>query len=180
MNEDFLPLFNSLLDLSKLHEVFGVNKESLIWLLSASIIFGIVCLTTYYYVYANKKEKDNWNKINYLEKVIISLIIGFITILTSLLIITSIELMLILTGSTPNDFVFQFGYLLPFILFYFGYKNHEKRSNFIKSYFHFCYLSFYNVLIITLFFSSMVFNNDIYLIMCAILIIIEFYMIEPF
>lgn len=112
-----------LINASDVTQVFGLTTEQLIFVFASSVVVGHISLT-YYYVFGSKSKA--WAELHLLEKSVISLVVGFLTILVSLflqLLIVIIASAGKLNGDPLAGFpLAQFKYILPFGWFYLMYK----------------------------------------------------------
>ena len=105
---DFIYQF---IEKSNISKAFGIDVNSFLILISGSFIVGYICLTLYYMVY-NDGANNKWKELNFSEKAIVSLAIGFVSILPSILIVHMYQSVI---NNDKN--IEQFYYIYPFIYF---------------------------------------------------------------
>jgi hypothetical protein len=125
-----LELINS----SNIPKAFGLNDNSFLIVIFGSLIIGYICLTFYYRIYGDNKR---WAKLEYPEKAIVCLVIGLLSILSSLYIVTIYQLSLPDAKNLEQLFL-QLRYISPFFYFIFivalTSRNNFKGLDFIKTY----------------------------------------------
>ncbi len=94
---------------------FGIGINDFLTIILGSFIVGYICLTFHYKIYSNNQR---WTELDYFEKAIVSLVIGFFSILISIYAVTIYQL------TFPNDSIEQMGqfflqlkYITPFLYF---------------------------------------------------------------
>jgi len=122
-------------DLSILSNAFGIENNSFLTLIIGSFIVGYICLTFYYKIYFDQ-DNEKWTKLEFSEKVIVSLFIGFLTILVSLFAVATWQLYY--NDKVLEKFFLQLYYVSPFLYFKiisaFTHKENYKELVFIKKY----------------------------------------------
>lgn len=124
-------------DISNISKAFGLENNSFLILIIGSFIAGYICLTFYYKIYYDQ-DNEKWTKLDFSEKAIVSLIIGFLSIMISLFAVAIWQL------SYRNDknleqFFSQLNYVIPFLYFtiisvFLTRKDNYKGLDFIKKY----------------------------------------------
>ena len=110
-----LEIVNQFIENSNISNAFGIDANSFLILISGSFIVGYICLTLYYMVY-NDDSNDKWKELNFSEKAIVSLVVGFLSIISS-------QYLIIIFKFTNNfdkkleHLFLQLNYMVPFILF---------------------------------------------------------------
>lgn len=89
MAVDILEILTQLINISGISDVFGLSVKSLLIVLFGSIIVGYTCLTFRYKIF---EYNQKWKALDYTEKTVVSLVIGFLSILSSLYIVTIYQL----------------------------------------------------------------------------------------
>ena len=122
---------------SSIPNAFGIDANSFLILISGSFIVGYICLTLYYLVY-NADSNYMWKQLNFSEKAVVSLVIGFLTIFVSILIVELYKLSTNFEKKLEQSFL-QLNYLFPFILFVIfswliNLKKKYQNMEFIKKY----------------------------------------------
>ena len=102
-----------LIGISNISNVFGLEDNSFLILIIGSFIVGYTCLTFYYKIY---HHNESWKNLDYSEKAIVSLVIGFLSILASLYIITFYQ-HTFFKGTDLDQFFLQVKYISPFLYF---------------------------------------------------------------
>ena len=131
-----LDIVNQFIENSNISKAFGIDVNNFLILILGSIIVGYTCLTFYYKIFSNNQR---WTKLDYFEKVIVSLVIGFFSVLVSIYTVTVYSFALSqdnreLLGKT----FLQMTYILPFLYFIsfskITAKYDYKELDFIKKY----------------------------------------------
>lgn len=126
------------IDISNISKAFGLENNSFLILIIGSFIVGYICLTFYYKIYYDQ-DNEKWTKLDFSEKAIISLIIGFLSIMNSLFFVAIWQLSY-MNDKNLEQFFSQLNYVVPFIYFtaisvFFNRKdNFFKGLDFIKKY----------------------------------------------
>ena len=123
---------------SNIENVFNIGANEFLVLILGSLIVGFICLTLYYRIYNNNKR---WSELKFYEKSIVSLIIGFLSILVSLYILTILVLLTLLLKVPLENYekiLMQLPYLGSFFYFIIFLKLNSnkpyKELGFIKEY----------------------------------------------
>ncbi len=128
---DNLEFLTQLANISGIPKTFGLNVESLLTLIFGSVIIGYICLTFYYKIY---NDNERWTGLNYSEKAIISLVIGFLSIFASLYFLLIYQLIYIRLGIVSDEYLKQFFlelmYVSPF-LYFIGFSALTSKSDFV-------------------------------------------------
>ena len=122
-----------------LSKAFGIDANNLLTLITGSFIVGYICLTFYYIVF---RPNEKWMKLEFFDKAMISLVIGFFSIIISLYIFSVYALLL---KSEHSEQLFaQLKYVFPFVYFIafstMSDKLNYKELDFIKKYISYSFL----------------------------------------
>ena len=152
---DFTDFFIKFIENSNISKVFGMADDNLLILILGSFIVGYICLTFYYMVY-NVNTNNMWEKLDFSEKAIISLAIGFLSILSSILFVSIFVATSHLLSSNDKNIeqLLRLYYTYPFIYFTAFSALADKMKNyqdmeFIKAYLKYSVI-FISILIIIL------------------------------
>ena len=138
-------------------EAFGTSFNVSIQLFVSSLVLGLMCLFSYYTLF---HRSDYWSKsLGYVEKTILSFVVGFLTIIVSAW--ATVFLKAFFDPFNLPEMIFtQILLMMPFAYFFFyaliynqlGGKNKKTDLDFAKNYIKVSTLVFinFNVLIITL------------------------------
>ncbi len=154
-----LDIFNLFIENSNISKAFGLDVNGFLVLILGSFIVGYICLTFYYKVYYDYSNRK-WSELNFSEKAIVSLVVGFFGIFISLLaILVSIFTIFSDNIEQLNQFLLQLSYVTPF-LYFIGFsritaKCDYKGLDFIKNYIKY---SFSLVVVLFLAFGLIIFN----------------------
>jgi len=80
-----LDSFTQVISMFNITKNFGIDAQSFFILIFGSVIVGYMCLTFYYKIFSNN---ERWTKLDYFEKVIVSLVVGFFSIIVSIFAVT--------------------------------------------------------------------------------------------
>jgi len=132
---ELLETATQLINSSHIAEVYGLDDNFILILLVGSLVVGYTCLTLYYKVYHN--NNDRWTELDYFEKAIISLIVGFLSVIASSYFVIIYQL--ILGNNEYSNILFlQLLYFSPFLYFlafsYLSERSDYKDLDFIKTY----------------------------------------------
>lgn len=130
---DFITQVVSMFNIPK---AFGIDINGFLTLILGSLFVGYICLTFHYKIYSNNQR---WTELDYLEKAIVSLVIGFFSIFVSLLAILVSKFTIFSDNIEQlNQFFLQLSYVLPFLYFIafsrITAKCDYKGLDFIKNY----------------------------------------------
>ena len=110
--------YKTLISISGIPEAFNFSSETFIIFFLSSIIIGFICLTLYYKIY---DTNPRWERLDYLDKMTISLVVGFFSILISFFLIGILDYIYQKNFTnelnTVRKILFQLLYLFPFIYF---------------------------------------------------------------
>lgn len=133
-------------DISNISKVFGLDANSFLILIIGSFIVGYICLTFYYKIYYNQDNK-NWTDLEFSEKAIVSLFIGFLSIMVSSFGVATYEFIGRYINRDYNNlsqFFSQLYYIVPFLYFTFisflTHKDEYRGLDFIKKYIYYSML----------------------------------------
>lgn len=131
-----LDIFNQFIENSNISKAFGLDVNGFLVLILGSFIVGYICLTFYYKVYYDYSNRK-WNELNFSEKAIVSLAVGFLSIFVSLLAIL-VSKFTIFSDKQLDQFLLQLSYIAPF-LYFIGFsritvKHDYKGFDFVKKY----------------------------------------------
>ena len=147
---NLLDDITQLIDILGLSNIFGVESGNFLSIILGSFIVGYTCLTFKYKIYDNN---ERWTNLDQLEKGIVSLVVGFLSILTSLYIVTIYQVTF-LNNYDLEQFILQLKYVSPFLYFIcFSLSTAESKFeefDFIKKYIRF---SFYFIVILNFLFA---------------------------
>lgn len=131
---ELLETATQLINSSQIPEVYGLSDNFFLILLVGSLVVGYTCLTFYYKVYHNN---NRWTELDYFEKTIISLVVGFLSVIASSYFVIIYKLILV-NNEYSNILFKQLLYVSPFLYFYtFSYlskRSNYKELDFIKTY----------------------------------------------
>ncbi|MCX9024798.1 MAG: hypothetical protein OIN85_01735 [Candidatus Methanoperedens sp.] len=134
----------SMFNISK---AFGIGINDFLTIILGSFIVGYICLTFHYKIYSNNQR---WTELDYFEKAIVSLVIGFFSILISIYVVMIYQL------TFPKDnidrlgqFFLQLNYITPFLYFIafstIAAKYDYKELDLIKKYISVSFFLFVNL-----------------------------------
>jgi len=171
-----LEIINS----SNIPKAFGLEANSLLIVIFGSLIVGYICLTFYYRIYDDNKR---WEALEYSEKATVSLIIGLLSILSSLYIVTIYQLS-IPEAKNLEQLFSQLRYISPFFYFIFFVvltsKNNFEGLDFIKTYIWYSSNAIVVLNIIFMFLIFLLSGNWVYIIYTALFIIVIIVYIKYF
>lgn len=131
---ELLETATQLINSSQIPEVYGLSDNFFLILLVGSLVVGYICLTFYYKVYQNN---NRWTKLDYFEKTIICLIVGFLSIIVSSYFVNIYKLTSV-NNEYSNILFKQLLYVSPFLYFsafsYLSEISNYKELDFIKTY----------------------------------------------
>jgi hypothetical protein len=136
-----------IISMFNISKAFGIGINDILTLVLGSFIVGYICLTFHYKIYSNNQR---WTELDYFEKAIVSLVIGFFSILVSLFAVTIYQL------TFPKDSIEQMGqlflqlkYITPFLYFIvfstIAAKYDYKELDLIKKYISISFFLFVNL-----------------------------------
>ena len=102
-----------LIGISNISNAFGLEDNSFLILIIGSFIVGYTCLTFYYKIY---HHNESWKNLDYPEKAIVSLVIGFLSILASLYLVMFYQ-HTFFKDTNLDQFFLQVKYISPFLYF---------------------------------------------------------------
>ncbi len=147
---NLLDASTQLIDILGLSNIFGVESGNFLSILLGSFIVGYTCLTFKYKIYDNN---ERWTNLDQLEKGIVSLVVGFLSILTSFYIVTIYQVTF-LNNNGLEQLILQLKYVSPFLYFIIfsisTAKSKFEEFDFIKKYIWF---SFNFILILNFLFA---------------------------
>lgn len=124
----------SIFDIPK---AFGIDINGFLTLILGSIIVGYICLTFHYKIYFNNQR---WAELDYFEKAIVSLVVGFLSILVSIYAVTVYKYIIFQNNNIEqlDQLFLQLKYIAPF-LYFIGFsaiaaKYDYRELDFIKKY----------------------------------------------
>ena len=136
---NLLDDITQLIDILGLSNIFGVESGNFLSIILGSFIVGYTCLTFKYKIYDNN---ERWTNLDQLEKGIVSLVVGFLSILTSFYIVTIYEVTF-LNNNGLEQFILQLKYVSPFLYFIsfsiLTAKSKFEEFDFIKTYIRFSF-----------------------------------------
>ena len=131
---ELLETATQLINSSQISEVYGLSDNFFLILLVGSLVVGYTCLTFYYKVYHNN---NRWTELDYFEKTIISLVVGFLSIIVSSYFVIIYKLTSV-NNEYSNILFKQLLYVSPFLYFsafsYLSEISNYKELDFIKTY----------------------------------------------
>lgn len=131
---ELLETATQLINSSQIPEVYGLSDNFFLILLVGSLVVGYTCLTFYYKVYHNN---NRWTELDYFEKTIISLVVGFLSIIVSSYFVIIYKLTSV-NNEYSNILFKQLLYVSPFLYFsafsYLSEISNYKELDFIKTY----------------------------------------------
>ena len=131
---ELLETATQLINSSQIPEVYGLSDNFFLILLVGSLVVGYICLTFYYKVYQNN---NRWTELDYFEKTIICLIVGFLSIIVSSYFVNIYKLTSV-NNEYSNILFKQLLYVSPFLYFsafsYLSEISNYKELDFIKTY----------------------------------------------
>ena len=134
MDINILDATTQLIDIFSITRVFGLEVNSLLTIILGSLIVGYTCLTFKYKIYDNNQR---WTNLDHFEKAMVSMVIGFLSILASLYIVTIYQFTLI-NSKDLEQFFLQLKYVSPFLYFIsfsiITAKSNYEELDFIKKY----------------------------------------------
>jgi len=152
-----LDSITQVISMFNIPKAFGIDINDFLTIILGSFIVGYICLTFHYKIYSNNRR---WTELDYFEKAIVSLIIGFFSILVSLFAITVYKFTIFPKENIDqlNQLFTQLKYLVPF-LYFIGFssitaKYDYKELDFIKKYIKY---SFFLILGLSFAFALIVF-----------------------
>lgn len=123
-------LLKTFIDYSKIGVAFGLTYENIIVVIIGSWLVGIVMLTFFNYFFDNDKK---WGKLHFIEKSIISSLLGLSSIVVSYYFIGIIEVLFWLTDFKPNPYFrsefLDVWFMLPFIYLFISYTIYKSKSH---------------------------------------------------
>ena len=132
---ELLETATQLINSSQIPEVYGLSDNFFLILLVGSLVVGYICLTFYYKVYQNN---NRWTELDYFEKTIICLIVGFLSIIVSSYFVNIYKLTSV-NNEYSNILFKQLLYVSPFLYFSaFSYLSEISRIGFYQD-LHFTY-----------------------------------------
>lgn len=147
---NLLDDITQLIDILGLSNIVEVESGIFLSIILGSFIVGYTCLTFKYKIYDNN---ERWTNLDQLEKGIVSLVVGFLSILTSFYIVTIYQVTF-LNNNDLEQFILQLKYVSPFLYFIcFSLSTAESKFeefDFIKKYIRF---SFYFIVILNFLFA---------------------------
>lgn len=179
-----LDIVNQFVENSNIAKAFGLDVNSFLTLILGSFIVGYFGLTFYYKIYYSH---ETWKDLEFSEKAIVSVVVGFLTILLSQYTLVIIQLMII---NDPNykkyeQLFSQYTYILPLLYFIaisviLAKKNYTEL-NFIKYYIWWCFIPIVGLCFILV--SILLYLNKAYYgileLIILILFIFELYTKKP-
>ena len=111
MDINILDATTQLIDIFGITRIFGLEVNSLLTIILGSLIVGYTCLTFQYKIYDNNQR---WTNLDHFEKVMVSMVIGFLSILASLYIVTIYQITFI-NSKDLEQFFLQLKYVSPFL-----------------------------------------------------------------
>ncbi|MFH1230538.1 MAG: hypothetical protein V1709_03485 [Planctomycetota bacterium] len=110
-----LDIVTEFIEVSNISKAFGLDVNSFLVLILGSFIMGYAGLTFFYKIYYNQVHQE-WDDLEFSEKAIVSLFLGFLTILASLYAVGTWQLMYINNKNFEQLFS-QLNYVFPFLYF---------------------------------------------------------------
>lgn len=136
---NLLDASTQLIDILRISNIFGVESGTFLSILLGSFIVGYTCLTFKYKIYDNN---ERWTNLDQLEKGIVSLVVGFLSILTSFYIVTIYQVTF-LNNNGLEQLILQLKYVSPFLYFIIfsisTAKSKFEEFDFIKKYIWFSF-----------------------------------------
>lgn len=175
---DLLEVIKLIIGTSNISNVFGIEDNSFLILIMGSFIVGYTCLTFYYKIYY---YNDSWKNLDYPEKAIVSLVIGFLSVLASLYIVTFYQYVFFKGISGLEQIFLQLMYIAPFLYFItfsalssLIFESMHTELDFIKKYVHvsFFFIAILNFILAIAILHSMGNGKGIFFIILLILIIL--------
>ncbi len=131
-----LDSITQVISMFNIPKAFGIDINDFLTIILGSFIVGHTCLTFHYKIYSNNQR---WMELDYFEKAIVSLVIGFFSILVSIYAVTVYQF------TIPKDNIERLGplflqlkYVAPFLYFIvfsvISAKYDYKELDFIKKY----------------------------------------------
>ncbi len=131
-----LDSITQIINMFNIPKAFGIDINDFLTVFLGSLIVGYTCLTFQYKIYSNN---ERWTKLDYFEKAIVSLVIGFFSILVSIYVVTIYQFTILKDNIEQlSQLILQLKYLVPFLYFIsfsaITAKYDYKDLDFIKKY----------------------------------------------
>ncbi len=132
-----LDSLTQVISMFNIPKAFGIDINDFLTIILGSFIVGYACLTFHYKIYSNNQR---WMELDYFEKAIVSLVVGFFSILVSLFAVTVYKFTIFQRDNIEqfNQLFLQLNYIVPFLYFIIfssiTTKYDDKNLEFIKKY----------------------------------------------